>query len=111
MVADVQIDALLLEISDQLHNEGGLLDGPIARLRHHHREHGTTMAATVALWLDQLGNTLNASAAMDVHPNTCRYPLRRAAAIAQLNLDDPNERFAAMLEFRLTRQRPSAESG
>ncbi|MEH0510326.1 helix-turn-helix domain-containing protein [Streptomyces sp. B21-106] len=111
MVADVQIDALFLEISDQLHNEGGLLDGPIARLRHHDREHGTTMAATVALWLDQLGNTLNASAAMDVHPNTCRYPLRRAAEIAQLNLDDPNERFAAMLEFRLTRQRPSAESG
>ncbi|MDX3630397.1 helix-turn-helix domain-containing protein [Streptomyces europaeiscabiei] len=108
-VADVQVDALLLEIGDQLRNEGGLLDGPIARLRHHDRENGTTMTETVALWLDHLGNTLNASAAMDVHPNTFRYRLRRAAEIAQLNLDDPDERFAAMLEFRLTRQRPSAE--
>ncbi|MFE7710192.1 PucR family transcriptional regulator [Streptomyces sp. NPDC057486] len=110
LFADVQLDALLLEIGDQLHNEGGLLDGPIARLHHHDREHGTTMAETVAQWLDHLGNTLNASAAMDVHPNTFRYRLRRAAEIAQLNLNDPDERFAAMLEFRLTRQRPSAEA-
>ncbi|WP_345516229.1 PucR family transcriptional regulator [Streptomyces yanii] len=108
LFADVQLNALLLEIGDQLHNEGGLLDGPIARLHHHDREHGTTMAETVAQWLDHLGNTLNASAAMDVHPNTFRYRLRRAAEIAQLNLNDPDERFAAMLEFRLTRQRPSA---
>lgn len=109
--ADVQANALLLEIGDQLRNEGGLLDGPIARLHRHDREHGTTMAETVAQWLDYLGNTLNASAAMDVHPNTFRYRLRRAAEIAQLNLNDPDERFAAMLEFRLTRQRPSAEGG
>ncbi|MEV7236582.1 helix-turn-helix domain-containing protein [Streptomyces sp. NPDC051020] len=106
MFADVQLNALLLEIGDQLHNEGGLLDGPIARLHHHDREHGTTMAETVAQWLDHLGNTLNASAAMDVHPNTFRYRLRRAAEIARLNLNDPDERFAAMLEFRLIRQRP-----
>ncbi|MFE7045163.1 PucR family transcriptional regulator [Streptomyces atratus] len=110
MFADVQLDALLLEIGDQLNNEGGLLDGPIARLYHHDREHGTTMAETVAQWLDHLGNTLNASATMDVHPNTFRYRLRRAAEIAQLNLNDPDERFAAMLEFRLTRQRPSADA-
>ncbi|MFE3903719.1 PucR family transcriptional regulator [Streptomyces sp. NPDC059153] len=108
--ADVQVDELLLEMGDQLRNEGGLLVGPIARLHHHDREHGTTMAETVAQWLDHLGNTLNASAAMDVHPNTFRYRLRRAAEIAQLNLNDPDERFAAMLEFRLTRQRPSAEA-
>ncbi|MFE2093125.1 PucR family transcriptional regulator [Streptomyces sp. NPDC059460] len=110
MFADVQLNALLLEIGDQLRNEGGLLDGPIARLHHHDREHGTMMAETVAQWLDHLGNTLNASAAMDVHPNTFRYRLRRAAEIAQLNLNDPGERFAAMLEFRLTRQRSSAEA-
>lgn len=109
--SDVQVDSLLLEMGDQLRSEGGLLDGPIARLRQHDREHGTVMAETVAQWLDHLGNTLNAAAAMAVHPNTFRYRLRRAADIAQLNLNDPDERFAATLEFRLTRQRPPAEDG
>ena len=53
------------------------------------------------------------AAALDVHPDTFRYRLRRAAQIAGLDLDDPDARFAAMLEFRLTRRRPSdgAEHG
>ncbi|MFF2476221.1 helix-turn-helix domain-containing protein [Streptomyces sp. NPDC058066] len=54
-------------------------------------------------WLDSLGNVLSASASLDVHPNTFRYRLRRAAEIAGMDLNDPEKRFAAMLELRIMR--------
>ncbi|MEV5983107.1 helix-turn-helix domain-containing protein [Streptomyces sp. NPDC052114] len=103
LFADVQVDALLLDTGDRLRDEGGLLASPVVRLRHHDRDHGTALTETVAHWLDQLGNTLNAAAAMGVHPNTFRYRLRRAVDVAGLDLSDSDERFAAMLELRLGR--------
>ncbi|ALE04661.1 hypothetical protein AL755_00095 (plasmid) [Arthrobacter sp. ERGS1:01] len=104
LFTDLQMDALLLDIGDQLRNEGGLVDGPVARIRQYDSEHGTSLEEALELWLDSFGNALSASAALDLHRNTFRYRLRRAAQIAQINLNDPDERFAAMLEFRLSRR-------
>ncbi|MFE5170491.1 PucR family transcriptional regulator [Streptomyces sp. NPDC056634] len=101
--SEVQVDALLLEIGDLLHNEGGLLDGPIQQLRAYDQENGTALVDTLTAWLDSLGNVLSASASLDVHPNTFRYRLRRAAEIAGMDLNDPEKRFAAMLELRVMR--------
>ncbi|MET0494884.1 MAG: helix-turn-helix domain-containing protein, partial [Actinoplanes sp.] len=36
-----------------------------------------------------------------VHPNTFRYRLRRLAEVGGIDLGDPDERFAAMLQLRL----------
>jgi len=44
-----------------------------------------------------------------VHPNTFRYRLRRLAEIGGIDLNDPEARFAAMLELRLV-QPPSDRS-
>ncbi|MFA3835295.1 PucR family transcriptional regulator [Streptomyces aureus] len=101
--SEVQVDALLLEIGDLLHNEGGLLDGPIQHLRTYDQDNGTTLVDTLTAWLDSLGNVLGASASLDVHPNTFRYRLRRATEIAGMDLNDPEKRFAAMLELRIMR--------
>lgn len=46
---------------------------------------------------------LSAAASLDVHPNTFRYRLRRAAEIAEISLNDAEQRFAAMLKLRLAR--------
>ncbi|WP_426402903.1 PucR family transcriptional regulator [Streptomyces sp. R-07] len=99
--ADVQVDALLLEVGDHLRAEGGLLAGPIERLRTHDLENGTTLVDTLAAWLDGHGNVLGAAASLDVHPHTFRYRLRRAAEIAEMDVNDPGARFAAMVELRL----------
>ncbi|MFB7997361.1 PucR family transcriptional regulator [Streptomyces sp. NPDC056002] len=101
--SEVQVDALLLDIGDLLHNEGGLLDGPIQQLRTYDQGNGTALVDTLTAWLDSLGNVLSASASLDVHPNTFRYRLRRAAEIAGMDLNDPEKRFAAMLELRTMR--------
>jgi DNA-binding PucR family transcriptional regulator len=40
---------------------------------------------------------------MYVHQNTFRYRLRRVAEVAETDLDDPESRFALMLQLRLLR--------
>jgi hypothetical protein len=42
-----------------------------------------------------------AAESLYIHPNTFRYRLRRVAEVGDLELDDPDQRFAAMLELRL----------
>lgn len=73
------------------------------RVRTYDRENGTALVETLTALLDSLGNVLGASASLDVHPNTFRYRLRRAAEIAGTDLNDPGKRFAAMLELRVMR--------
>ncbi|GAA2456356.1 hypothetical protein GCM10010433_68330 [Streptomyces pulveraceus] len=46
---------------------------------------------------------LSASASLDVHPNTLRFRLRRAAEIAEISLNDAEQRYAAMLKLRPAR--------
>ena len=41
-----------------------------------------------------------ASAAMFVHANTFRYRLRRLTEVSGIDLTDPEQRFAAMLQLR-----------
>ena len=47
----------------------------------------------------------SAAAATFVHPNTLRYRLRRLAEVSGLELADPEQRFAAMLELRMLTRR------
>jgi DNA-binding PucR family transcriptional regulator len=37
---------------------------------------------------------------MFVHPNTFRYRLRRLTEVSGIDLTDPEQRFAAMLQLR-----------
>ena len=36
-----------------------------------------------------------------MHPNTFRYRLRRVAEVGEIDLGDPEQRFAAMLQLRV----------
>ena len=42
---------------------------------------------------------------MFVHVNTFRYRLRRLAAVSGIDLGDPEQRFAAMLQLRVMLRR------
>jgi DNA-binding PucR family transcriptional regulator len=56
---------------------------------------------TLRCWLDAFGDVPAAAERAHVHPNTFRYRLRRLAEVAGLDLSDPDQRFAAMLQLRL----------
>jgi hypothetical protein len=65
------------------------------------RDRDTHYVATLRSFLDQFGDVIAAAAALDVHPNTFRYRLRRAVETAGLDLDDPVERLMAHLHLTL----------
>ena len=63
-----------------------------------------TTSARVAAVLNLISEIINtdpASASQFVHANTFRYRLRRVQEVSGLDLDDPDARFAAMLQLRM----------
>jgi len=100
-LADVQVEALLLELRDLVEARGEPLTGPIARLVAYDRDHNAALVETLRAWLDAFGDVTSAAAATYVHPNTFRYRLRRLAEVGKLDLSDPEARFASMLQLRV----------
>ena len=105
-LADVHVEALVLELRDLVAAHGDKPTGPTAKLFAYDREHNTNLVDTLRAWLEAFGDVAVASAAMYVHPNTFRYRLRRAAEIGEIDLTDPDARFAAMLELRVISPAP-----
>ena len=99
-LADVHAEALLTELRDLAAAHGDRPTGPVARLSAYDAEHGTNLVETLRAWLDAFGDVAGASAAMFVHANTFRYRLRRLTEVSGIDLTDPEQRFAAMLQLR-----------
>ncbi|MEV8316523.1 helix-turn-helix domain-containing protein [Streptomyces sp. NPDC059900] len=89
----------LLELLDK-HQE--IRHPAVAALAARDAEHGTDLARSLLLYLDAFGDVARVARQLNVHPNTLRYRVRRAAALTGLDLDDPEHRLAAMLQLRLT---------
>jgi hypothetical protein len=100
-LADVYVEALVLELRDLVAARGGQVTGPVARLVAYDDQHNTNLVETLRAWLDAFGDVIAASAAVYVHPNTFRYRLRRLTEISGIDLADPEDRFAAMLQLRV----------
>jgi hypothetical protein len=101
LLADVHVEALVLELRDLVAAHGDRPTGPTARLFDYDREHNTNLVETLRAWLDAFGDVIAAAAAMYVHPNTFRYRLRRLTEVSGIDLTDPEARFAAMLQLRV----------
>jgi beta-lactamase class A len=99
-LGDVHAEALLMELRDLAAAHGDRPTGPVARLSAYDAEHGTNLVETLRAWLDAFGDVAAASAAMYVHANTFRYRLRRLTEVSGIDLTDPDQRFAAMLQLR-----------
>ncbi|MBZ5739160.1 PucR family transcriptional regulator [Nocardioides mangrovi] len=104
-LSDVQTDALLLELRDLAVARGEEPEGALARLMAYDREHGAHLVDTVGAWLDAFGDVARASTALYVHQNTFRYRLRRATEVGGLDLGDPRQRFALMLQLAILDER------
>lgn len=97
---DVRPHVLLLELRDHVASRPHLLEGKVERLAAEDGEDGIYLD-TLRAYLDSFGDVPAAAQALDVHPNTFRYRLRRLGEIAGLDLDDPVDRLAAELQLRL----------
>jgi sugar diacid utilization regulator len=104
-LADVHAEALLMELRDLAAAHGDQPTGGVARLLRYDAEHGTNLVETLRAWLDAFGDIPVAAAAMFVHVNTFRYRLRRLAEVGGIDLGDPEQRFAALLQLRVMPRR------
>jgi DNA-binding PucR family transcriptional regulator len=100
-IDDVYVESLLLELRDLAAARGDRPTGGIRRLIDYDRKHSSHLVATLTAWLDHYGDVVAAAQSSYVHPNTFRYRLRRLAEVGGIDLGDPDERFAAMLQLRL----------
>ncbi|WP_307849697.1 PucR family transcriptional regulator [Qaidamihabitans albus] len=100
-LVDVHVEALVLELRDLVAARGDGPTGTVARLLAYDAEHGSALVGTLRAWLDAFGDVVGAASSMGVHPNTFRYRLRRLAEVGDIDLADPEARFAAMLQLRV----------
>lgn len=105
---DVQVEALMLELRDLIAARGDRPTGALARLVEYDRRHHSSLVATLRAWLDAFGDVTAAAESLYVHPNTFRYRLRRLAEVGEIDLADPDQRFAAMLQLRVLTGRAEA---
>jgi len=101
-LSDVYVSSLVFEMRDLLAARGDVLAGPVARLMEYDAAHDSNLVQTLRAWLDAFGDVGAAAGAVFVHPNTFRYRLRRLAEVGELDLSDPEARFAALLQLRLS---------
>lgn len=99
-LSEVETESLLLELRDMRTSRGDVISGALERLLEYDARNDAQLVETLSAWLDSFGEVKSAAAACFVHPNTFRYRLRRAVEVSGLDLDDPEARFATMLELR-----------
>lgn len=100
---EVQIDTALFEVYDRIVREQTAMTGPVPDLLTYDRTHDTDFMQTLDAFLESFGDIVQTAARLHVHPNTCRYRLRRITEICGLDLNDPDARFNAMLQLRVLR--------
>lgn len=98
--ADIEVDALLLELRDQVESQGREPSGAYARILDYDRVRQSFMVETLCAWLDAGGDINQAALASHVHQNTFRYRLRRLTEVGEFDPDDA----AAVFELELQRR-------
>jgi DNA-binding PucR family transcriptional regulator len=108
---DIQVEGLMLELRDMVAARGDRPTGTLARLIEYDRRHDGKLVETLQAWFDAFGDVTAASEALFVHPNTFRYRLRRLTKVGEINLADPEQRFAAMIQLRVLAPQVAAARG
>jgi hypothetical protein len=85
--------------------EPGLTDGRVSALAEQDATKGTSWIPTLRAYFDAFGDMASAAAAVNIHPNTFRYRLRRITDVFGLDLDDPDERLVAEMQLRFLDRR------
>ncbi|RSM35190.1 PucR family transcriptional regulator [Amycolatopsis balhimycina DSM 5908] len=100
-LADVRAEVLLSEVLAFLGGQPRIRDPRLTSLVEHDAEHGGILVPAVLAWLDAFGDVRAAARALNIHPNTVRYRVRRAAEVSDVDFADPAQRLLTQLQLRL----------
>ena len=96
----VRPQVILRRLRDVAARAPELATGRVAALAEQDAAKGTAWVQTLRAYFDAFGDMASAAAAVNVHPNTFRYRLRRITEVFGLDLADPDERLVAELQLR-----------
>lgn len=99
-IDDVSTKVVLAELAEIAHSHPELMEGRLAGLARHDEAKRTSYVPTLRAYLDAFGDVAAAAEALNVHPNTLRYRLRRVSEICDLDLGDADDRLVAELQLR-----------
>ncbi|MFI5586725.1 PucR family transcriptional regulator [Amycolatopsis sp. NPDC051758] len=100
-LADVRAEVLLSEVLAYLGEQPRIRDPRLTSLVAHDAEHGGILVPAVLAWLDAFGDVRAAARALNIHPNTVRYRVRRATEVSGVDFADPAQRILTQLQLRL----------
>ena len=100
---DLRAEVLLDQTLAVLRERPDLRDPAVDALVAYDHAHGGDLADSVLAWLDAHGDVRAAARMLTVHPNTLRYRVRRAVAVAGLRLGDPRARLVHHLALHAAR--------
>ncbi|MFF8847574.1 PucR family transcriptional regulator [Streptomyces sp. NPDC015127] len=100
-LTDVHAQVLLDHVADELHRRPQLRHPGVEAMLAHDRDQNTQYAASVAAWLDAVGNVGEAARRLAVHQNTLKYRLRRTRELFGLDLNHPDDRLSCWMQLRI----------
>ena len=103
-IDDVSAQRVLFVLQDLAAEHPELHSSKVDALLQADAEHGSVYVGTLRAFLDAFGSIPKAAEDLGVHPNTLRYRLRRALEIADLDLEDADERVAVEVGLRLLKR-------
>jgi hypothetical protein len=101
VIDDLRLQVLLLRLAELADEEAITDSGPLADLVALDRAHRTHHVATLRAYLESFGDVLTAARSVGVHHNTYRYRLQKLRELPAIDLDDPDQRLALLLQLRL----------
>ena len=103
-ISGMRAKVILRRLRELAAHDRDLTAGKVAALAEQDAAKGTAWIQTLRAYFDAFGDMATAAAAVNVHPNTFRYRLRRIVEVFGLDLDDPDERLVAELQLRWVHQ-------
>jgi DNA-binding PucR family transcriptional regulator len=94
----------------RLHASSFRRDAVVTALFGYDRKHSANLRESVETYLREHGDVRNSATALQVHPNTLRYRIRRVEDILGIRLDDPADRLLLELQLALHRRKPNDRS-
>lgn len=94
---------LLLEKKRQ----GELTNSALAKLQAYDQKHHTNLIETFEVFFDHDSNVNETAKALNIHPNTLSYRLKRIAEIGEIDLHDMNQKVKLYIDIKLAKYEAS----
>ena len=103
VISELRSQAMLLDLREFFERNPSVMPGKLLPLIDEDLRRGSGYIDTLRAYLEHFGDIAGAAATIPVHSNTFRYRMSRLTQLADIDLDDPDERLVLQLQLRMLR--------